>query len=136
MSKAAVKPEQALEQAQFDVEEAKKRFANTKGALQYRLKPSTLASNAWDGVREKSGVAADGAVGAVKGHPGAIGGVLAAMTLFLAREPIWRALSGIFGSERDRPDPGVVSAKLDQHDPKFDLTAPTVERSNREGVIA
>jgi hypothetical protein len=104
--------------------------------LQYRLKPSTIATNAWEGVRDKGGAAADDAFGVVKGHPGAIGGIVAALTLFLAREPIWRAVSGIFGSERDKDDPNVVSADLDKHDPNFDLTAPTVERSRHEGVIA
>ncbi|HEX8402297.1 MAG TPA: hypothetical protein VF628_11405 [Allosphingosinicella sp.] len=136
MSKQAAKPELELERAQQELAEAKKRFANTKGALQYRLKPANLAHNAWDGVREKSSVAADGAMGAVKGHPASIGGVAAALALFLARKPVWRALSGIFGHGRDKPDPSIVSAKLDQHDANFDLTAPTVERSRHEGVIA
>jgi hypothetical protein len=136
MSKTGVKPELALERAQHEVAEAKKRFANTKGALQYRLKPSTLASNAWDGVREKSSVAADGAVGAARGHPGAIGGAVAAITLFLAREQIWRTLSGMFGRDRAEEDKNIVHADLESADGNYDLTAPTVERSKTEGVIA
>jgi hypothetical protein len=68
-----------------------------KGALQYRLKPANLANEAWTSVRSKSELAADEAVGLAKGHPGAIGGVIAAATLFLAREPLWRTLTGMFG---------------------------------------
>lgn len=136
MSKTPAQPALELERAQHEVEEAKKRFANTKGALQYRLKPSTLASNAWGGVREKSGVAADGAMGAAKGHPGTIGGVVAALTLFLAREQIWRTLSGMFGRGRSEQDKNIVKADLESADGHYDLTAPTVERSKTEGVIA
>jgi uncharacterized membrane-anchored protein len=135
MSKPTPRPEAALEAAQFQVVEAKKRLAASKGALQYRLKPANLAAEAWEGVREKGEAAADGALGAVKGRPGAVGGVLAAATLFLAREPIWRAVSGIFGRGRAE-DPNIVKADLDQADGSFDLTAPTVERSRLEGVNA
>lgn len=147
MSKTATKPELELERAQHDVAEAKKRFANTKGALQYQLKPSTLAHHAWDGVRgkshsawdgvrEKSSAAADGAVGMAKGHPGALGGAVAALTLFLAREQIWSTLSGMFGKSRPQEDKTIIKADLDQADGNYDLTAPTVERSKSEGVLA
>lgn len=136
MSKTAVKPELALERAQHELAEAKKRFANTKGALQYRLKPSTLASNAWDGVRDRSNAAADGAVGVAKGHPAALGGMVAALTLFLAREQIWSTLSGIFGKDRAPDDKTIIKADLDRDEDNYDLTAPTVERSKSEGVIA
>ena len=130
-----VRPEAALEQAQFQVAEAKKRLAATRGALQYRMKPANLLHNAVSGAREKGEAAADSAMGTARGHPGAIGGVLAAATLFLAREPIWRALSGMFGKDRHK-DPNVVTTDLDGVEGNFDLTAPTVERSKLEGVTA
>ncbi len=135
MSKAPTPAERDLEEAARQVTLAKQRLANVKGALQYRLKPANLASNAWESVRTKSELAADEAIGMARGHPGAIGGTLAAATLFLAREPIWRALSGMFG--RGRPvDPNEVTTRLDNADGNFDLTAPTVERSKLEGVNA
>lgn len=137
MSKTATKPELELERAQLAVAEAKKRFVNTKGALQYRLKPANLASHAWEGVREKSGVAADGAIGAAREHPGTIGGAVAAVTLFLARDQIWRAVTSMFGRNRASADEeNIIKADLENADANYDLTAPTVERSKTEGVIA
>ena len=135
-----------IERAQYEVEQAKKRFSSTLGTLQYRLKPGTLANTAWAGVREKgSEVAddamhrangfADGAVQAVKERPVAASSVAAALVIFLARAPLWRAATRIFS--RDEEDPNVVKANLDEHDANFDLTAPTVEKNQvNEGVSA
>jgi hypothetical protein len=134
-----------LERAQYEVEIAKRRFSSTLGALQYRLKPATLANQAWSGVREKSGEVADdalhgvndmadGAVRAVKDRPVAASGVAAAILVFLLRAPLWRAAKGVFS--RHEEDSGVIKANLDNHDDNYDLTAPKVERSQREGVSA
>lgn len=134
-----------LERAQYEVEIAKRRFSSTLGALQYRLKPATLANQAWSGVREKGGEVADdalhgvndmadGAVRAVKDRPVAASGIAAAILVFLLRAPLWRAAKGVFS--RHEEDPGVIKADLDNHDDKYDLTAPKVDRSQREGVSA
>ena len=123
-----------LERAQREVAQARQRVQSTLGALQYRLKPGTIAHNAWDGVREKSGAIADDAMTAVKERPGAVSGVVAGIVLFLAREPLWRFASGLFAG-RDREPPGTIHANLD-HDPDYDLTAPRVKRSQYEGVNA
>jgi ElaB/YqjD/DUF883 family membrane-anchored ribosome-binding protein len=134
-----------LERAQYEVEIAKRRFSSTLGALQYRLKPATLANQAWSGVREKSGEVADdafhsvndmadGAVRAVKDRPVAASGVAAAILVFLLRGPLWRATKSVFSREHE--DPGVIKANLDNHEESYDLTAPTVERSKKEGVSA
>lgn len=133
-----------LEMAQYQAEQAKKRLNSTLGALQYRLKPGNLASNAWGGVREKSSEVADdaieavsgitdGALQAVKDRPVAAGGIAAGILIFLARAPLWRAASRIFS--RDHEDPNVVHAHLEDHE-KYDLAAPTVQRSLNEGVNA
>ena len=138
-------PRQALERAQSEVEMGKRRFSSTLGALQYRLRPATLANQAWTGVREKSGEVADdalsgvnglagGAVRAVKDRPIAASGVAAGIFLFLLRAPLWRAARTAFS--RDEEDPGVVTADLDHHDKDYDLTAPAVERSKKQGVAA
>jgi len=124
-----------LQQAQYEVEQAKKRFTSTLGALQYRLKPARLANNAWEGVRDKSSDMADGALQAVKERPVAASGVLAGLLVFLAREPLWRGVSGLF-SRRPQEDEGIIKANLDNKDGSFDLTAPTVSRSANEGVKA
>ncbi len=132
-----------LELAQYQAEEAKKRFQATLGALQYRLKPGTLANDVWGGVRDKSSVVADdamhavngfadGALQAVKERPVAASGAAAALLLFLARAPLWRAANRMFG--KGEPE-GVVHADLPHHE-KVELTAPTVQTSLNEGVNA
>jgi hypothetical protein len=125
--------EAQLARAQYEAEQAKKRLASTMGALQYRLKPGTLMNNAWEGVRDKSSDFADDALQAVKERPGAASGVVAAVLIYLARDPLWRVVSRIFA--RDEDD-GIVRANLTEHDENYDLTAPTVERSMNEGVNA
>jgi len=133
-----------LEVAQYQAEQAKKRFNSTLGALQYRLKPGTLANTAWDGVRDKSSEIADDAIHAVSGatdgalqtlkeRPVAAGGIAAGVLLFLARAPLLRAASRLFG--RRREDEGIVHADLEGHE-NYDLAAPTVQRSLNEGVNA
>jgi hypothetical protein len=126
--------EAQLARAQYEAEQAKKRLASTMGALQYRLKPGTLMNNAWEGVRDKSTDLADDALQAVKERPGAASGVVAAVLIYLARDPLWRVVSKIFA--RNEEDDGIVRANLSEQDENYDLTAPTVERSKNEGVIA
>ncbi|HET9638149.1 MAG TPA: DUF3618 domain-containing protein [Allosphingosinicella sp.] len=82
--------------ARQEAERARRRLAATAAELQQRLKPGTLASNAWEGVKDKSGDIADGAVEAVKARPVPVAAVLAAFTLFLARAPIKSAVGRLF----------------------------------------
>lgn len=125
-------PEKTLEQAQREVEQAKKRLASTLGTLQYRLKPATLMTNAWDGVRDKSSELADDAIQAVKDRPATASGVLAAFLIFLARDPLWSLVSGWFRSS----DEDLVTTRLDGADDNYDLTAPKIDRPVNEGVNA
>lgn len=123
-----------IEQASADVQRAKKQLASTLGALQYRLKPGTLMNSAWDGVRDKGGEVADTTLQAVKNRPVTVSGVLAAILIFLARDPLRRLVSSLFGRD-EPPRDDVVQADLDNHE-HIDLTAPTVQRSRIEGVEA
>lgn len=132
------KPEAELARAKYEAVQAKKRLTSTTGALQYRLKPATIANQAWEGVRDKGTELADDALQAVKERPGAASGALAAVIVFLARHPLWRAATWVLS--RKEADDGVVKASLDTHDEHYDLTAPTVQpnaqRSAYEGVSA
>ncbi len=131
----SVRPEERLRQAQANVVLSKRRLDSSIGALQYRLKPGTLMNNAWEGVRDKGETLADGALQAVKERPGTVSGVIAGFVLFLAREPLWRLVTALVPGRRE-DDTNIIKADLDGHDPSFDLTAPTVERSQIEGVNA
>ncbi len=128
------KPEADLARAQYEAIQAKNRIISTAGALQYRLKPATIANQAWEGMRDRSTELADDALQAVKERPGAASGVVAAIVVFLARHPLWRVATRIVS--RRSEDEGVVTTRLDTQDENYDLTAPKVDRSAYEGVSA
>ena len=88
-----------LRLAKSEVERARRRLADTAAELQQRLKPGALASNAWEGVKDKSGEIAEEAVGAVKARPVAVSAALAAFTLFLARAPIKAAVGRLLDGD-------------------------------------
>ena len=56
--------------------------------LQTRLEPSHLARDAWEAAKSKGADVAEDAVDAVAKRPIAATGVVAAIALFLAREPL------------------------------------------------
>ncbi len=108
-------------EARQRAEAARRQLLATATELQERLRPATIASNAWDGVKDRSGELADDAVEAVKARPVAAASVLAAFTLFLARHPIKSAVSRLFAKQ---PNGALVTATLDTSDGKYDLTTP------------
>ncbi len=56
--------------------------------LQQKLQPSHLARDAWDAAKSKGADMAEDAVDAVRKRPVAAGGAVAALALFIAREPL------------------------------------------------
>ena len=60
----------------------------TAHELQERVKPGTLARDAWEGAKDKGADLAEDAVDAVRARPYAATGVVAAIAMFLAREPL------------------------------------------------
>lgn len=85
--------------ARQEAERARRRLAETTAELQQRLKPGTLASHAWAGVKDKSGDLAEDAVEAVRARPVIVSAALAAFTLFLARSPIKAAVGRLIEGE-------------------------------------
>jgi len=120
-----------LERAKLEAEEARHRLIGTLGALQHRLSPRVLMSEAWGGVREKSGELADDAFEAVKARPVAVSGVVAAIALYLARDPIRAAASRLFAGSEDED---LITTRLDASDDNYDLTAPIVARKAEKGA--
>lgn len=122
-----------LRLAKQEAELARRRLAATAAELQQRLKPGTIASNAWAGVKDKSGVIADDAVEAVKSRPVPVAAALTVFTLFLARAPIKSAVSWLFSSSGEDDD--LVTVRVDKGDENHDLTAPIGVRTS-EGASA
>ncbi|MET1110353.1 MAG: DUF3618 domain-containing protein [Allosphingosinicella sp.] len=115
--------------ARQEAERARRRLAATAAELQQRLKPGTLASNAWEGVKDKGGDMADGAVEAVKSRPVPVAAALTVFTLFLARAPLKAAVSRLF-SGGGEADEDLVAVRLDGGDSDYDLTAPLAARTS------
>lgn len=74
--------------ARAEVDRSRARVMATAHELQERLSPRTLARNTWQGAKEKGADLAENTVDAVKARPLAATGVVAAITMFLAREPL------------------------------------------------
>lgn len=120
-----------LVKAKRETEQARERFAGTLAELQQRLKPGTIAGNAWDGVKERSGEIAEDAAQAVKARPVAVSAGLAAFALFLARKPLKSVVNRLFSSE---PDEDLITTRLDGADRNYDITAPVTERPANQGA--
>ena len=74
--------------ARAEVERSRTRVMATAQELQERLSPKVLAKGAWQGAKEKGADLAEDAVDAVRARPLTTSGVVAAITMFLAREPL------------------------------------------------
>lgn len=74
--------------ARIEAERARARLMDTARELQERLSPGALAQNAWQGAKEKGADLAEEAVDAVRRRPAIASGLVAAIALFLAREPL------------------------------------------------
>lgn len=74
--------------ARAEVDRSRSRLIATAHELQERLSPKALARNTWEGAKEKGADIAENTVDAVKSRPLAATGVVAALTMFLAREPL------------------------------------------------
>ncbi|HEY0626852.1 MAG TPA: DUF3618 domain-containing protein [Allosphingosinicella sp.] len=134
MSKNKPHPDaEALERAKREQELARQRFTTTLHTLQYRLKPGTLANDAWTGVKDKTGTMTDSALQTVKDRRLTVSGVIAAIVIFLARDSLWTAISKLI---RGEDDSDLVKTKIHKKDENYDLAAPTVSRSVKEGVSA
>ena len=122
-----------LEQAKRNSVTARARLEGTLVAVQQRLRPGNLAGEAWDGVKDKSADFADGALTAVRKRPAAVSMAVGAFALFLAREPIKRAVTRMF-TDGDEADDGRVVTRIETADPRFTASAPIVDASVQEGV--
>jgi len=83
-----VKDSSEILAARAEVDRSRARVMATAHELQERLSPKVLARDAWQGAKEKGAGLAEDAVDAVRARPLTVTGVVAAITMFLAREPL------------------------------------------------
>ncbi len=74
--------------ARIEAERARARVMQSAHRLQERLSPRTLARGAWEGAKDKGADLAENAVDVVRSRPLSATSVVAAIGLYLAREPL------------------------------------------------
>ena len=123
----------AIEQAKRESVQARARLESTLAALQVRLDPATLATGAWEGVRDKSNDIADTAMDKVKENPGIAAAAVAGTLAFLARRPLYRLAKWTF--TKKAADEGVVTTTIPTDAANYSPAAPLVEVPPSQGVL-
>jgi hypothetical protein len=98
--------------ARIEVARTRAALIDTVRELQARLQPKTLASEAWEKAKMRGADLAEEAVDAVKSRPVAVGGVVAALTMFLAREPIKDAAVKLYDAMTSSDEPKTEAPAL------------------------
>ena len=106
-----------IAEAQVVVDDAREALIDTARELQQRLQPKTLAREAWESAKVKGADLAEDAVDAVKRRPVATGGIIAAIAMFLAREPIKDGVSRFYDAMTSDDDPKEEIAKAPARKP-------------------
>jgi len=110
-----VKDTPEITAARFEADRSRARVMATAQELQERLSPKTLARGAWQGAKEKGADLAEDAVDAVRTRPIAATGIVAAITMFLAREPLIELAGKITGgSKRSKKGRSAAASKQDE----------------------
>ena len=86
-----------IEAARLEVERSREQMLGTAKLLQQRLEPGKLTRDAWQSAKEKGADLAEDAVDAVRRRPYAAGGAVAALALFIAREPLMELFGKLTG---------------------------------------
>jgi ElaB/YqjD/DUF883 family membrane-anchored ribosome-binding protein len=98
VAEAKARAEEALKQMMGS-------FEALKDAAEHRAReytPSHLARDAWESAKDKGADLAEDAVDAVRSRPLATTGVVAAIALFLAREPLMDLASKLAGGVKSK----------------------------------
>ena len=80
--------EERVTAAEFEVDRARARLLGTLNAVSRQFEPHRLMQEAWEKAKDKGADLAEDAVDAVRARPIAATGVVAAIAMFIAREPL------------------------------------------------
>lgn len=104
-------------EAEAEVDRARSQLLATVGEVADRLEPRKILNEMWDSAKEKSAGIAGDAVDAVKSRPVAATGIIAALTMVFAREPIKQGIVNIYdamtsGSDEEPDEAELKTAKM------------------------
>jgi hypothetical protein len=104
-----VKETAEIAAARIEAERARAQLLETFRALerplldlQQMLTPNHMMGEVWDSAKEKGASLAEEAVDAVRARPLAVTGVVAAIAMFLAREPLMGLAGKVVGGANDK----------------------------------
>lgn len=92
-----------VQAARIRAEQAQHRLVAHLQELQQRVAPKVLAREAWEGAKSKGADLAEDAVDAVRNRPVAATGIVAAVALFLAREPLMDLAGKLVNGKAKKP---------------------------------
>ncbi|QIK96111.1 hypothetical protein G7076_06310 [Sphingomonas sp. HDW15A] len=99
-----VERDMRLAGAEDEVSRSREQVIDTFHELAERLAPKKIAKNVWESAKVKGADMAEDAVDAVKRRPVAATGVVAAITMFLAREPIKNGIVSLYDAMTSEED--------------------------------
>lgn len=102
-----------VQAARIQADQAQHRLVERLHELQQRVAPKTLTREAWEAAKSKGADLAEDAVDAVRARPVAATGVVAAIALFLAREPLM-GLAGKLMNGKGRRKPKKNSKTMEK----------------------
>jgi hypothetical protein len=109
--------------ARIQADKARAQLMETARELQERLSPAVLAQNAWEGAKAKGADLAEDAVDAVRSRPAIATGIVAAIALFLAREPLIGAGKKLAGSGKTKRKAPRKAARANNKQMKTEMIA-------------
>jgi hypothetical protein len=94
--------DERIKAAEFAVERARAKLLATLNELSRRFEPHRLMQEVWEKAKDKGADLAEDAVDAVRKRPLAATGVVAALTMFLAREPLMDLAGKLVDGAKDK----------------------------------
>ena len=107
-----------LAAAEDEVERARERMLGTVHDISRQLQPHHLVAELWEDAKIKGADLAEEAVDAVKARPLAATGIVAAIAMFLAREPIMGLAGKLVGGKKSKKTVPAKAAKTTKPLPK------------------
>ena len=100
-----------IKSAEFEVDRTRARLLATLNEVSRQFEPHRLMEEVWEKAKDKGADLAEEAVDAVRARPFAATGVVAAVTMFLAREPLMdlagKLVDGANGKSKKRRKPAL-----------------------------
>ena len=101
--------DERIKSAEFEVDRTRARLLATLNEVSHQFEPHRLMQEVWEKAKGKGADLAEDAVDAVRARPIAATGVVAAITMFLAREPLMdlagKLVDGAKGKSKKRRKP-------------------------------